>query len=397
MKKSKIFAAALSAAMVMTAFTGCNNGPAAGGDDAKDGDTVKIGLNYELSGDVAQYGQACVQGIEMAVKELNAAGGVLGKQIELVKIDNRSEASEAKNVATRLADKEKVSAILGPATSGAVKSASAAATQSKVPLISCSSTTDDITNANGKVYDYIFRTCYTDTTQGSAMGNFAFDNLKAKKAVILSDTTSDYSKGLAAAFKKAFTAKGGSIVAEESFSSKDKEYSQILTKIKGQTFDVIYLPCYYTEGGLMIKQARALGINQTFLGADGYDDTQLVEIVGDKNQVSNIYFTNHYSSNNDTDPKVKAFVEAFKTANNGVAPNSFNALGYDMAKFVVDAIARANSAEPEKVKDALAATKDFQAVTGTFSMDSLHNPIKSTIIVEYKNGEQYLKDKIDPQ
>lgn len=373
----------LAGALALTSLAGCQGG-------ADSGDTIKIGLNYELSGDVGQYGQSCVQGIELAFEEINAAGGVLGKQIEAIKVDNTSKNDEAMNVATRLATKDNVSVILGPATSGAVKATTAIATANGVPVITCSATADDITVQNGNLNPYTYRICYNDTFQGTMMGNFATQDLGVTKAVILTDTSNDYSAGLGNAFKESFESQGGTIVAEETYSMKDTDFNPILTKLKDLEFDAIYLTGYYEAVALIIKQAREMGIDQPFLGADGYDAPKLPEIAGDA--LNNVFFTNHYSSG-DTSPEVQAFIESFR-AKYGEDPDGFNALGYDMAKFVADAITRAGSADREKINQALADTVDFEAVTGKFSMDENHNPVKATVIIEYKDGQQTFRTKL---
>lgn len=355
------------------------------------GSTIKIGLNYELTGAVSQYGSACATGIEMAADEINKAGGILGKQIELIKVDDKSDSNEAMNVATRLATQDKVVAMLGPATSGAFKATASVAETYKVPAISCSSTANDVTVSNGVVRDWVFRTCYSDNFQGSVMGKFAYNDLKTTKAVILSDKGNDYSQGLAESFKKSFTDLSGTIVSEEYFTETDSDFSPVLTKIKGMDFDVLYLPCYYETAGPVIKQARAIGINVPILGADGYDSDTIVGLAGSPAALNNVFFTNHYSSQ-DTSPEVVKFVSDYKAAK-GSEPNGFNALGYDLMYFTADAIKRAGSTDTTAIKNALASTKDFKGVTGTFSVDQNHDVVKSTVIIEFKDGVQTFRTK----
>ena len=380
-------------AMLMTAslFTGCGGSKTTSADK---GDTIKIGLNYELSNEVATYGQSLVQGIELAFKEINESGGVLGKKIEIIKADNKSDTAEAANVASKLATRDKVVAILGPATSGSVKAASPQATQNKVPLISASSTADDVTvDSNGKVRDYIFKTCFSDSFQGVILANFAAKDLKLMNAAVLMDTTSDYSKGLTKSFKETYTSLGGKVVTEQAYQAKDKDFKAVLTNIKNANPELIYLPGYYEEVGLIVKQARELGINVPILGGDGYDSPKLVELAG-KEALNKVYYTNHYSSK-DTTPEVVKFIETYKKQLNK-EPDAFNALGYDLAYFVADAIKRAGAADREKLKEALASTKDFKGITGTFSIDSNHNPVKSITILEVKNGETTFLKKQQP-
>ena len=375
------------------ALVGC--GKASQKSSTADAKTIKVGLNYELSGNVAVYGQSLSQGVELALEEVNKAGGVLGKQIEVVKVDNKSETAEAANVATKLATRDKVVAILGPATSGNTKAAAPVAIQNKVPLISASATADDVTvDSKGKVREYIFKTCFSDSFQGVIMANFAYGDLAKRNAAMLVDSTSDYSKGLSKNFKETFEKFGGKIVTEQAYQAKETDFKAVLTKIKGSNPDVIYLPGYYEEVGLIVKQARELGIDVPILGGDGYESPKLAELAG-KTALNKVYFTNHYSSK-DTTAEVVNFQKAFKAKYNKEA-DGFNALGYELGYFLVDGLKRAGEADPVKVKDALAATKDFKGITGKISIDANHNPVKSITILEMKNGEQTFLKKLDPK
>lgn len=359
-----------------------------------EGDTVKVGLNYELSGDVSTYGQSLTHGVELALEEINAAGGVLGKQIEIVKIDNRSDTTEAANASTRLATRDKVVTILGPATSGNTKAASPPAMENKVPLVSASATDDDVTvDSNGNVREYIFKTCFSDSFQGVTMANFAFGDLEAKKVAILYDNTSDYAKGLTNSFKETFNDLGGTILSEEAYQAKDTDFKAVLTNIKATNPELLYVPGYYEEVGLIARQARELGIDVPILGADGYDSPKLVEIAGAE-ALNGVYYTNHYSSM-DTAPEIVAFKEAFM-AKHDREPDAFNAQGYDLGYFFADAVERAGEADPEKIRDAFASTKDFKAITGTITIDENHNPIKGVTILELKDGVHTFLKKLEP-
>lgn len=386
-KKLYVFLVVL---LTVSLFAGCSSQDTS---SEADGDTIKVGLNYELSGGVATYGQSLTEGIELAIEEINENGGALGKQIEAVKVDNKSDAAEAANVATRLATRDNVVVMLGPATSGNTKGATPPAMQHKVPLISASATADDVTvDSNGKVREYIFKTCFSDSFQGVKMAEFASNDLGLKKAAILMDNTSDYSKGLTQAFKDKLSELGGSVVAEEAYQAKETDYKSVLTNIKGSNAEVLYVPGYYEEVGLIVKQARELGLNIPILGGDGYDSPKLVEIAGN-DALNDVYYTNHYSPMDDAE-EVVVFQEAF-TAKYDKDADAFNALGYDMTYLVADAIERAGEADPEKIKDALAATEGFTGVTGTLSMDEFHNPVKSVTILEVKDGEPTFLKKLD--
>jgi len=377
MKKNlKLFTAGI---LSLTALAGCGQKAA-----TAESKTIKIGLNYELSGDVATYGQGLAAGVKLALDEINKAGGVLGKQIEVVEVDNKSNTEEAANVSSKLATRDNVLVILGPATSGNVKAALPPAQENKVPLISASSTADDVTlDSNGKVREYVFKTCFSDSFQGVTMASFAVTDLGLKTAAVLMDNSSDYSKGVAKNFKSTFASLGGKVVAEEAYQAKDTDFKTLLTTIKASNPDFLFVPGYYNEVGLIIKQARELGINVPVLGADGFDSPKLLEIAGVE-ALNGTYYSNHYSSG-DTTPEVVAFKTAFKAVN-GSDPDAFNALGYDLGYFAVDAIKRAGAADREKVKDALASTVDFKGITGTLSIDEFHNPVKSVTILEVVNG-----------
>lgn len=383
----KTLAGLVAAIAGLALIAGCSSGTT--GDASS---TIKIGLNYELSGAVATYGQASVQGIELAAEEINAAGGINGKKIELVKYDNKSEGAEATTLATKLMSSDKVVAVIGPATSGNFKATIPVALKNKIPVVSGSATADDVTvDASGAVKEYAFRTCFNDSFQGTAMANFALKKFNAKRALIYKDTSSDYSKGLAENFTKTFTAAGGTIAGEEAYVTGDTDFKATLTRIKGQSFDVLYVPGYYNEAGLLIKQARELGITSPILGGDGFDSPKLKEL-GGAAALNDVYYTNHYSSL-DKDPKVTAFIEAFKKKYN-TAPNAFHALGYDTLKFVADAIKRATAVDGESIKNAMASTKDFAGVTGTFSVDAQHNPVKAIVVIALKNGDEASSEKV---
>ncbi|WAM34259.1 ABC transporter substrate-binding protein [Caldicellulosiruptor morganii] len=358
--------------------------------------TIRLGVDIELSGVVAQYGQRTLEGLKMAVEEINQKGGVLGKKIELVIFDNKSDKTEALNIATRLATKENVLAILGSVTSGATKSASVAATRYKIPIISPTATDDLVTvdERTGRTKPYVFRICFNDSFQGSVMANFALKTLKIKTAAIIYDASSDYSKGLYKNFKETFTKNGGKVVAQEAFTSGEKDFNGILTKIRDKNPQALFVPVYYDDAGLIIKQARELGMWMPILGADGFDDPKVVEKAGSK-YATNIFFSTHYSSQ-DTDKKVQDFRKRYQQKYK-IEPNALSALGYDLGYFIADAIKRANSTtDREKLRKALESTRNFVGITGIISIDAKHNAKKSAVIIEIKNGVQRFKQKLNP-
>ncbi len=370
-------------ALTLTLISGCGG--------AANANEIKIGINYELTGEVASYGQASVDGIELAIDEINAAGGIDGKKIVAKKYDNKSDKSQATTLATKLMTQDKVVAVLGPATSGAFKATIPEAIKNKVVVASGSATSDEVTVDENGVKEYAFRICFTDSYQGTAMANYALNNMKQTKAVVIMDNGSDYAKGLAANFTTTFEAGGGEVVATEAFVAGDTDFNAILTKIKGQDFGVIFIPGYYEEAGLIIRQAREQGIDTPILGADGFGAPELTELAG-ADALNNVFFSSHFSSL-DKDPSVTGFIESFKTKH-GKEPDQFAALGYDLAMFLADGIKRAGSTDTVAIKDALASTKDFVGITGSFSMDENHNPVKAVVVVGIENGVHATSERV---
>lgn len=383
-KSLRLACAVLGATLLSGVFAGCGS--------KESGDTIKVGANFELTGNVANYGNATIEGLQLAIDEANEAGGINGKKIELVSVDDKSEAAESINAATKLISDDDVKVIVGPATTGLVLAETQTATDAKVPIIAPCATSPEATVENGKVKPYVFRSCFIDPQQGEVMATFAAKELKAKTAVIYVDNSSDYSKNLAKVFKEKFEAAGGKVVMEEAFLQKDQDFKATLTKLKTANADVMFVPAYYEEVGKIVKQAREMGINSAILGTDGWDDTKVVDIAG-ADALNNTFFSTHYS---EKDAEVQGFIEAYKKKYNR-APNVFAALGYDAGKMLVDALKRAGSGDTEKIREALEATKDLKVGTGTISMDKNHNPIKTAVILEMKNGEKELKAKIAPE
>lgn len=384
----KIVGALLGAALMTAVFTGC--GDQNGGSKS---DTIKIGANFELTGNAANYGSAALDGLKLAVKEANDAGGIDGKKLEIESVDCKSEAAESANATTKLVT-DKVVAVVGPATTGDVLAAVPIVTDSKIPLIAPAGTSPKVTvDDNGTVKPFIFRSCFIDPQQGEVMATFATKSLQAKKAAIFVDSSTDYSKNLGKVFKEKFEAAGGQIVDEEAFVQKDQDFKTTLTKIKSANPDVIFIPAYYEEVGKIVKQARELGITAPLLGTDGWDDNKVVDIAG-KDALNNTFYSTHYS---DQDKDVQNFIEMFKKENDGKDPNVFAALGYDAGKMLIEAIKQAKSTDPQKIRDALENLKDVKVGTGVISMDKNHNPIKSAVIIEMKDGNKVMKDKIAPE
>lgn len=392
MKRGKYLLSILTAG-VLTAglISGC------GGSDSKSsGDAVKIGGLLEMTGGSASFGISSKNGIDLAFQEINANGGVLGgKKLELVIADTKSEASEATNGMQKLISQDKVAAVIGPNQSSAVIAASAINNGAKVLGITPMGTNPDITvdPGSGKTREYNYRACFIDPFQGTVMASFASKDLGVQKAAILIDNTSDYSKGLAKFFKENFEKNGGSVVIEEAFLQKDTDFKSTLTKIKAANPDFIYIPGYYQEVGLIVKQAREIGLNVPMAGGDGWDSAKLPEIAG-KEALNNTYFSSLYSPDDSSEVN-KKFVEEYQKAYNA-KPDVFAALAYDSAKLVVNAIKEANSADPAKIAAAMAKTSGFKGVSGDVVFDESHNPVKSAVIIEHVDGKQTFKTKVNP-
>ena len=308
---------------------------------------------------------------DLAIEEINAAGGINGKPIVLVSEDDEGNPDKTVNAFKKLSTKDGVKVIIGSLTSGCTQAITTLSQASKVVQIAPAATAPAITDAG----DFIFRACFIDPFQGTVGGKFAAETLGKKRAAILYDIGNDYSVGLADNFKIAFTKAGGSIVSEESYATNDKDFNAQLTKIKNANPDVVYLPDYYGTVALIAKQLRAQGINVPMVGADGWDG--LTSNAGD--EVLGGYYSNHYAVDS-TEPAVKKFVESFRAKYNK-DPNSFAALGYDCVYLIRDAIVAAGAEDSIAVRDALVKTNgDY--VTGHLTFDEKHNPIKSAVMLE---------------
>ena len=361
------------------------------GPGANTGDTIKVGVYGDLTGATSSFGQSTKNGVELAVDEINAAGGVNGKKIVIVSEDDQGRPEQAKTVVSKLISQDKVEALLGEVASTNSLAAAPVAQEAKIPMITPSSTNPKVT----EVGDYISRVCFIDPFQGAVMAKFAGNTLKAKTAAIFGDVNSDYSKGLTQFFKEEFTKLGGKIVAEEAYTQNDPDFKGQLTKIRDLKPDVIYIPGYYSQVGIIAKQARELGMNMPLLGGDGWDSPELWKLGGDA--LKNAYISNHYSADNPA-PEIQNFVKAYKAKFN-VVPDSLAALAYDATKVLADAIKRAGGTESAKLKDAINATKDFAGVTGKITLDGKRNAVKPAVVLELVPAESKFtfKETIAPE
>lgn len=397
----KLASIAVSGVLILGLLAGC--GTTAPGSNAGTGSTpapsaapkeIKVGGDLEITGGAATFGNSVKNAVEMAFDEQNKAGGVNGAQLKFVVADNKTDSGESTAAATKLITQDKVVAIIGAVASSNTLAASPVAIDNKIPLLSPTSTATKVTiDDNGKLKPWIFRSCFIDPFQGQVAANFASNTLKAKKAAIYIDQKSDYSKGLATEFEKNFKASGGSVTGTEQYvAGSDKDFRATLTRIKGTNPDLVFVPGYYNEVALIVKQAREMGMTMPFLGGDGWDSPELVNIAGAAN-LNNTFFVNHVAAD---DPSVKPFVDAYKAKYNTV-PDALAFLGYDAAKMLIAAFKTAGTSDPAKVRDALEQTKNFQGVTGTISVDpATHNPVKSAVIIQMKDGKQTFMTRVNP-
>jgi branched-chain amino acid transport system substrate-binding protein len=363
------------------------SGAASGGGTPPPSGSIVIGHFASMTGPQATFGISTDQAIRLAIKERNAKGGVKGRQVALVTIDDAGKQTEAATAVTRLINDHKAVAILGEVASSLSLAGGPIAQKSKIPMISPSSTNPDVTD----VGDYIFRVCFLDDFQGWVAAKFAKENLKAQKVAILYDQAQAYSSGLADYFEKAFKEMGGTVVTKQAYTGGNLEISSQLQSIKGAGAEVVFLPGYYSDAGTIIRKAKESGITAKFLGGDGWDSEELPKIAGAA--INGNFFSNHYAPEEDR-PEVKNFVASYKKEY-GKTPDGLAALGYDAALVLFDAMERAPSLDGKALRDAIAATKNFTGVTGTFSIDDNRNAQKSAVIVEYKDGKQMMSARIE--
>lgn len=352
------------------------------------GDKVRIGVFMSTTGSTANFGISSVNGIKMAADEINAAGGINGKQVELLVQDDRSDASEAATIVTKFVTQDQVHAVIGEVASSRSIAAAPIAQNAKIPMLTPSSTNPEVT----KKGDFIFRSCFIDPYQGAAIAQFAAKTLGAKTAAIMVDRKNDYSTGLEKVITETFTRFGGKMVATQSYQEGDQDFNAQLTSLKGSNPEVIFVPGYYNDVGLIAKQARDKGITVPLIGGDGWDSEQLYKIGG--TALNGSYFTNHYSPF-DTDPKVQKFVNDYKQRYNST-PDALAATAYDAANIMFDAIKRSKSLSGPDIRDALAATNAFPGVTGTVTFNQNRDAVKPIVMIEIKDGGTYaVKERVN--
>jgi branched-chain amino acid transport system substrate-binding protein len=360
-------------------------GPGAGGQTGP----IIIGYYGDLTGRTSNFGQSTKAGVEMAADEINKAGGINGRQITILSEDDEGRPEKAATVVTKLINQDRVVALLGEVASGNTLAAAPKAQAAKVPMISPSSTNPAVT----QVGDYISRVCFIDPFQGAVMAKFAANTLKARKAAIMLDFNSPYSRGLTEFFEASFKKLGGEIIDKQSYTQGDRDYKGQLTAIRSKNPDVIYVPGYYGEVGVIAKQAKQLDIKAPMLGGDGWDSTQLWDLGGDS--LNGDFISNHYSVD-DPSPAIQKFVADYKSRNGNV-PDALAALGYDAMKVLADAIKRAGTTEGPQLKDAINATKGFVGVTGTISLDADRNAVKPAVVLKLQDKRYIYQETIYPE
>jgi len=355
------------------------------------GDTsgpIKVGYYGDLSGRTSNFGQSTKKGVEMAADEVNKAGGINGRQVQILAEDDEGRPEKAATVVTKQIDQDKVAVLIGEVASGNTLAAAPKAQAAHIPMISPSSTNPAVT----QVGDYIFRVCFIDPFQGEVMAKFAANTLKAKKAAIMLDFNSPYSRGLTEFFEAAFTKLGGQIVDKQSYTQGDRDYKGQLTAIRSKAPDVIYVPGYYGEVGVIAKQAKQLDIKAPLLGGDGWDATQLWDLGGDA--LNGDFISNHYSVD-DPAPAIQKFVSEYK-ARYGEVPDALAALGYDAMKVFADAAKRAGTTDGAKLRDAIAQTQKFPGVTGSISIDAQRNAVKPAVVLKLQDRKYIYQETIYP-
>lgn len=353
-------------------------------------ENIKVGEFGSLTGDNASFGISQNNGIQMAVEEINAMGGVLGKKIELIVEDNQTKQGETTTIVRKLVSQDHVVALLGEVASSKTLEAAPIAQEAKIPLLATAATNPRVT----KTGDYVFRVCFTDDFQAVVIARFVLEKLKKKKIAFLTDVKQDYSVGLTNIAQDYLTRNGATVVKEQSYSSGDKDFRAQLTDLKSVTPDVIVITGYYSEASLIAKQARQFGIKATFVGGDGWDGSSLIPVGG--KAVEGAYFSDHFSVE-DKSPAVQDFVAKYKAKYKNVLPDAYAALGYDALKLLADAITRAGGTDSTKLKNAIAQTKDFPGVSGKITIGPDRNAQKSAVIITIKDGAFKYVETIEPK
>ena len=350
---------------------------------------IKIGEYASLTGKEASLGMSSHQGTVLAVEMINEAGGVLGRKLQLISEDTESRDGQSGTSVRKLIARDHVVAVLGEVASGRSLEGAPVCQAAKIPMISPASTNPKVT----EIGDYIFRVCFIDPFQGPVMAKFALGRLKSRRVAIFSSSTSAYSVGLAKFFRIAFIAGGGEVVAEPKYAEGDRDFKAQLTAIKAAGADAIFCPGYYNEGALIVQQARELGITVPVFGGDSWEAQALMDLGGDA--VEGAYLCSHYSPQ-DPSPRVQRFVEAYRQRYGEAEPDSNASLGYDSVLVLADAIRRAGTTEHKALRDAIASTTNFEAVTGRITINKQRDASKNAVIIQVRNGRFRFVESVAP-
>lgn len=391
MDSKNFFKLLTAGALSLTALAGCSNDGGGTTDE-----TVSIGLHYELKGDAADYGNAELRGSQLAIKLANENEDYQFTY-EGIEYDNGSSENEAITISQRLIS-DGVVGVIGPSTSAPSAATYPILNDAQTIVVSPSATANNQTlvdpdDPNSDVYEYVYRVCFEDSYQGAAMAQFAVDTLGVQKVAVYGSVSSDYAKGLNTAFAEQLEKLGGQVVANESYQDGDTDFSAVLTSLASQEFDALYIPGYYNEAGLIIQQARELGIDCPIIGPDGFDANTLVELAGADN-LNDVYFTTAYTTV-DASEKLQAFIDAY-TEEYGEAPAMFAALAFDATNLLIEAIEKAGTTDKATVNETI-ANMEFSGVTGDFTFDETHTPNKSVLVVELVDGVQETAVSVTPE
>lgn len=378
--KKFFFSSVIVIAVLFLNFTACNKGG---------GDEIVIGEFGSLTGSEATFGISSTNGLKLAVEEMNNGPKLLGKNIKLITYDDQGKPSEAQTVVQRLIKNDNVVAVIGEVASSRSKAGAPICQQNKIPMITPASTNPEVT----AIGDYIFRVCFIDPFQATVVSKFILNTLKLKKVAVLKDVKNAYSTGLSDFFEKEFKNMGGEIVEVQSFQAGDKDFKAQLTSIKAKNPEAIFIPAYYTDVNLISIQAREIGITVPLIGSDGWESEKLTEGKA-KDALEGCYFSTHISTEN-PDPAIQNFITKYKAKYNSM-PDAMSFLAYDAGMILFDAIKRAGTTDPEKVKNELAKTKDYTGVTGKISINDQRNAIKPAVILEIKGGQFKYKETVAP-
>ena len=391
-RMSKVVVGVLTAAAVVTLASCAPPGAARSANGNAIGKTFKIGYDIEMTGALAAYGKGSERGADMAVAELNASGGINGKKIEVSKKDNKSDNAESATVAANLMSNDKVNAVIGTNASSQTKAMIPNATKFAVPIVAPTSTNDELTHKGNQVEKYVFRAIFPDSFQGKVISDFVSNNLKDEAVAVYYDNSSDYAKGLFQNFKDKYK---GKIVEVATYQAGEKDFQAQLSKLANEKFGTLIVLGYYQEAGILVKQARDLGMSMPIVGGDVLADPTFAALAGEK-AASNVYFVSGFSSLKPANNKTEAFIKKYK-AKYGTVPSTYEACAYDAVMMVKEAATAEHAKTSVDVAKGLAKLHDFKGVTGTITINKFHDPVKSAYLVKLENGKEVSAEVVNPQ